>query len=840
MVTQIRISRRAGARIAAGAVAALAALCAALMLKGGGDLYFGAAGSDLVSYFYPYRSFVCRWLHRGVYPWWNPHVFSGYPVAETQQMALFHPVSLLTALVLPAAPGLLALGAAYSAMALGVTHAMMRRGAGFAPLAALAATTAFVFGGAFATRVSAGHFTVLGATAAWPAALLAVWRMALAAPAASEAPGRQASSGALVRTVSTGPFARAARALADPGRRRWFLLAAVADSLVVLAGAPQYVVYLVYMQCVAAVAGARRGARISALVLAGAAWVPAALLSAPQWLPTLHYLPYSGRNQPQPSGAALGAEAALAAFELLLPAPFGDDVTMPHIYAKNVWETASYPGVLGLAGGIVCAGTALGRGGSLRRRRARLAVALMLLGLYLAAGGRLPGLASFREPLKARAIAATGLALAAGCAVQGVCAALHARRRAHGARALAFAALAVCVLAVAAWLWAARNPSVVARIAMAAGLPLGDASAAAVRAAMAKPELLTRSFMSAALAATAMAGALALAAMLTRRLPGAAVLAVAALATGDPLVASLPGFVARHPFADAGMPDPPRDWLLARIARSREAGEMPWRVSLPGVISGRTQFHEGMWETGGYDPLMPAGANNRVVLKRAGPEGTPPKLAQVARAVGRRYLLAQWEPTRRLDDYAAAGFEFPGAAIATLERAVAPAVDVAADGYGPDTSGTHYLAPARYGAAGMTNDEYGRLGADRAHMEAILRALAQARHDNPQGDGDTLRMLPQDSPNRFAFDAATSGAALLVLRATWLPGWRATVNGERLPETMCANFWMPAVYLSGGTNRVEFEYRPRGITDALALALLGAGLVALGLMRRGRERRPAR
>ena len=65
-------------------------LAAGLMVAGGDSLYFGTRGSDLVTYFYPNRVFVHRWLARGVWPMWNPHVFGGYPVLESQQMALLN------------------------------------------------------------------------------------------------------------------------------------------------------------------------------------------------------------------------------------------------------------------------------------------------------------------------------------------------------------------------------------------------------------------------------------------------------------------------------------------------------------------------------------------------------------------------------------------------------------------------------------------------------------------------------------------------------------------------------------------------------------------------------
>jgi hypothetical protein len=59
-----------------------------------------AIASDYVRYFAPWAAFVQRGLRAGTLPLWNPYVGTGVPVSEALQPALFHPTTLLLA-VLP-------------------------------------------------------------------------------------------------------------------------------------------------------------------------------------------------------------------------------------------------------------------------------------------------------------------------------------------------------------------------------------------------------------------------------------------------------------------------------------------------------------------------------------------------------------------------------------------------------------------------------------------------------------------------------------------------------------------------------------------------------------------
>jgi Bacterial membrane protein YfhO len=98
-----------------------------------------------------------------------------------------------------------------------------------------------------------------------------------------------------------------------------------------------------------------------------------------------------------------------------------------------------------------------------------------------------------------------------------------------------------------------------------------------------------------------------------------------------------------------------------------------------------------------------------------------------------------------------------------------------------------------------------------------------------------------DTSVTLAVEAAHPGR--LVLLDTFYPGWRAEVNGRRVPiEAADAAF--RAVAVPAGTHRVRFLYRPAsvlagGVVSLLALVIVGAG-VALGGTARAATRHNAR
>jgi hypothetical protein len=83
-----------------------------------------------------------------------------------------------------------------------------------------------------------------------------------------------------------------------------------------------------------------------------------------------------------------------------------------------------------------------------------------------------------------------------------------------------------------------------------------------------------------------------------------------------------------------------------------------------------------------------------------------------------------------------------------------------------------------------------------------------------------------DLPERVEIEAEAETAAYLVLADTFDPGWSATVDGVSAPIRP-AYVAFRAVYLTPGTHRIVFTYRPAGLD--LGLSLTGCGLL-LGLL----------
>ncbi|HEY64163.1 MAG TPA: hypothetical protein G4O02_06285 [Caldilineae bacterium] len=66
-----------------------------------GRAYMPADGGDLASFLYPMYHFAARTLRSGHLPLWNPHLYSGYPLAADPQSGFLYPFNLLVFLLFP-------------------------------------------------------------------------------------------------------------------------------------------------------------------------------------------------------------------------------------------------------------------------------------------------------------------------------------------------------------------------------------------------------------------------------------------------------------------------------------------------------------------------------------------------------------------------------------------------------------------------------------------------------------------------------------------------------------------------------------------------------------------
>jgi prepilin-type N-terminal cleavage/methylation domain-containing protein len=85
----------------------------------------------------------------------------------------------------------------------------------------------------------------------------------------------------------------------------------------------------------------------------------------------------------------------------------------------------------------------------------------------------------------------------------------------------------------------------------------------------------------------------------------------------------------------------------------------------------------------------------------------------------------------------------------------------------------------------------------------------------------------RDDPNEVILDASVAQPSMVVLRDTFDPSWKATVDG--VPATIArANGIYRAVAVPSGHHTVEFKYRPRDMFAGLSLsmmAILGIGFI---------------
>ena len=94
----------------------------------------------------------------------------------------------------------------------------------------------------------------------------------------------------------------------------------------------------------------------------------------------------------------------------------------------------------------------------------------------------------------------------------------------------------------------------------------------------------------------------------------------------------------------------------------------------------------------------------------------------------------------------------------------------------------------------------------------------------PAGPRGTLANERVVRPGRYEVDAKVERPCHLLLKATYHPGWRATVDGQPIAPVMVAPAFV-AVPLAPGQHHVVLEYRP----GAFRLILLVLGLLVLGL-----------
>ncbi|GGA12610.1 hypothetical protein GCM10011408_37740 [Dyella caseinilytica] len=151
---------------------------------------------DALDQFYPTVYFNVHSLRLGLAPWWNPHIYSGYPQIADPQGMLFSPL-LMAWMLLRQAPGMtwFTWGVLLHLLMGGAAMLAILRRDGANALGALVGATVFMAGGVAASRLE--HVPIVIAYAYAPLALLAL-RQFLTSPGVARGAWLGLSAGAMV------------------------------------------------------------------------------------------------------------------------------------------------------------------------------------------------------------------------------------------------------------------------------------------------------------------------------------------------------------------------------------------------------------------------------------------------------------------------------------------------------------------------------------------------------------------------------------------------------------------------------------------------------------------
>lgn len=321
---------------------------------------------DAVNQFFPAVGFVAEQLRGLQVPWWNPYLFGGYPQFADPQMMTFQPTMILPMLLAPQSLHWFNVVVALHLLVGGLGALRVARHYRLQAPAQLLFTLVLMFSSVAASRLQHTPMVISYCLLPW------LWL-------------------GLSRLRQTGQW-------------RDVLLAGVAGGLCALQ--LTQVTYLIIIGCavyaLAAVvlAGSTRWRLLFQLLLVG---LLAALLSAPQWVSTLAYLPLTNRTGVG-LDAVLGNSVRWQSLATLLSGNVFSQARGESWAFSDITTDYLYYGAVPLA-------LWLGWGGAVAARerwRTRLALSVLVLAIVFALGGAtpvyawlyawVPGLDLFRRP----------------------------------------------------------------------------------------------------------------------------------------------------------------------------------------------------------------------------------------------------------------------------------------------------------------------------------------------------------------------------------------------------------------------------------------------------------
>ncbi|MCX7625407.1 MAG: hypothetical protein N2Z21_04270 [Candidatus Sumerlaeaceae bacterium] len=739
----------------------------------------GHPRSDFEYYFYPLHCFLKRNLAVGTIPFWNYHLFSGYPVIESVQSALLYPFNTLALLLTPTA--------VHSLVSLTVFHFLanfaawywcLRYAFCFAPVVSALVAAFPNITSVMPYRLFSGHLTVIFTLPWFPVLIASAYRIA-----------------------------NCSRGIP------WISLAAVAVGLVIVAGAPQYSLFAIW--CFLTVCGVATSRKylLRTFSRALAAVTLGGILASPQIIATTEYLPFSARSGSW-SPLSVRAGALTTLLETLFFAPFGNGVTEYHVNERGAWDTAGYIGTLALV--LAVSGFIARNGATLSESKVRrCAFSLVVMGLYLLGGGWLPGFDRIRENQRAIFIVHTGLflSLATGLnALLGNHRSGEKHSTAAGRRFTALLFMTLCFSLLmqsgfasqfgAFWEWFRQNCAgkmvFTPQEQIESAMFVWNASQRALN--------WTVAWLAIGCAV----------AMASRWLKSWGPILLAGFGLLDPLLSHLAAYETRTSVATMGPPHNIFESLEGFCLSQQELRLGPARVIFPNSLTNSAQCFEGIGETGGYDPLMP-----RLALARRNYSERQIPMAERKRqlhdifGVGAQIIepFSQPEfvpPKRRIMQLHCLR-ESCHVSVTTVTRTfqLQPSEHL----FGPIENTTHTVEHQK----------------ELATILAWCSSDSNALHGIANGLPTRTKWYRIGNENSIYLLCSTPRNSVLILSATWLPWWRVYSKTDSAEKPLKVNGWMTGVLVQKGISMLRLEYVPPAWRITVFSMLCGVLLVVTGI-----------
>ena len=119
---------------------------------------------------------------------------------------------------------------------------------------------------------------------------------------------------------------------------------------------------------------------------------------------------------------------------------------------------------------------------------------------------------------------------------------------------------------------------------------------------------------------------------------------------------------------------------------------------------------------------------------------------------------------------------------------------------------------------------------DESATSHLIRTVPDNDPSASSPEAAETRIATQtETPERIMVEVKNAAPGILVISDTYDPGWRATVNGQRVP-ILKTNGLFRGIALAAGEHTVTFEYRPLSVIAGAAISAVAIIIVGLALL----------